>query len=76
MEVIISTKGQITVPKPLRDAWHLKTGDRLIFEEIAGVGIVLRPRVTDVTSLKGCVAYKGSPLSVDDMNHIIMSKSS
>ena len=34
MEARITVKGQITLPKALRDAMHLKTGDKVFFEPL------------------------------------------
>jgi antitoxin PrlF len=41
MHSTISEKGQVTVPKPLRDRLGIKAGDRLEFTEGQG-GLVLR----------------------------------
>ena len=35
MIVTITSKGQITIPKQLRQKFHLKTGDKLDFDEFA-----------------------------------------
>lgn len=72
MEVTLTTKGQITLPKTLRDSLHLKTGDKLIFEEQDNGAYLLKARTTDVSVLKGCVAYKGEPATLDDMDAAIV----
>ena len=72
MEVTLTTKGQITLPKALRSALHLKTGDKIIFEELEEGGYALRPKTLDVATLKGCVKYKGPAISVDDMSAAII----
>jgi antitoxin MazE len=41
----ISSKGQIAIPKEIRDALHIKAGDKFTVEIIDGT-IVLRPVVT------------------------------
>lgn len=46
MEVTLTTKGQITLPKALRDALHLKTGDKIIFEEQNNGSYLLKARTT------------------------------
>ncbi len=43
--VTISSKGQIAIPKEVRDALHIETGDRFTIE-ISGNGIILKPAVT------------------------------
>ena len=41
----ITIKGQITIPKAIRDELGLKTGDRLVFEREGGK-IVIKPTKT------------------------------
>lgn len=71
MEATLTTKGQITLPKALRDSLHLKTGDKIIFEELDNGAYLLKARTTDVGVLKGCVAYNGAPATLDDMDAAI-----
>ena len=39
----ITSKGQTTLPAPIRRALHLKTGDRILYE-IQGDSVVIRPQ--------------------------------
>ena len=71
MEATITAKGQITLPKPLRDALHLKTGDRVLFEELEGGSYALTPITTDVQALKGCVSYHGPVKTLEEMEDAI-----
>lgn len=71
MEATLTTKGQITLPKDLRDALNLKTGDKLVFEEHKGGGYLLRAKTTDVRALKGMVKYKGPSKSLTDMDRAV-----
>jgi antitoxin PrlF len=71
MESTISVKGQITLPKALRDALHLKVGDKVLFEEGSDGTYVIRPRTTDVQMLKGCVSYQGAPQTLEQMDKAI-----
>lgn len=71
MESTITTKGQITLPKALRSALHLKSGDKIIFEELEEGGFVLKPKTLDVQALKGCVSYNGASKSLEDMEQAI-----
>lgn len=41
----ISSKGQIAIPKEVRDALHIEAGDRFAVE-VSGNSIVLKPAVT------------------------------
>lgn len=71
MESTITTKGQITLPKGLRDALHLKTGDKVIFEEQEKGGFLIRPKTLDVRVLKGCFQYSGPAATLEDMQNAI-----
>ena len=67
MESTLTSKGQITLPKALRDELHLKSGDRIAFERKEDGSYVLRPRTTDVTILKGILEYTGPAKTIEDM---------
>jgi len=41
----ISSKGQIAIPKEVRDTLHIETGDRFTIE-VSGNNIVLKPAIT------------------------------
>lgn len=71
MEATITVKGQITLPKALRDAMHLKTGDRVLFEELEGGAYIITPITTDVQALKGCVSYHGPAKTLEEMETAI-----
>ena len=71
MESTLTTKGQITLPKAVRTALHLKTGDKVIFEILEDGTYILKPKTVDVRVLKGLVSYTGKRKSLDDMQHAI-----
>ena len=54
----LSSKGQVTVPKAIRERLKLKTGDRLDFV-IEGDKVVLRPGTRDLRSLRGVLHRPG-----------------
>lgn len=66
----LSSKGQIVIPKPIRDAHRWKAGTRLVVEE-SGDGILIRPaHAFPETSLEqglGCTGYRGPTISLDKM---------
>ncbi len=43
MTTTITSKGQVTVPKPIRDYLGLKAGSSVTFERLQNGGIALRP---------------------------------
>jgi len=49
----VTQKGQVTIPKQIRNALQLKTNDKVIFVR-RGDSIILKP-VKDILSLRGVV---------------------
>jgi len=74
MEATLTSKGQITLPKALRDEMHLKAGDKLVFEDNGEGSFTITPRLHDVRSLKGMVQYSGAPISVEEMNQALAQR--
>ncbi|MGA7981624.1 MAG: AbrB/MazE/SpoVT family DNA-binding domain-containing protein [Chromatiaceae bacterium] len=71
MQATVTSKGQITLPKALRDHLHLTAGDRVefILEENNVVRMV--PRTTSVTRLKGMLPRPERPVSLEEMTEAI-----
>jgi AbrB family looped-hinge helix DNA binding protein len=68
----VTSKGQITLPKAIRDRLHLDAGDRVDFVVKDDGTVILRPVTVDVRELKGLLHRKGlKPLSVEEMNAVI-----
>ena len=69
LESTITSRGQTTVPKAVREALALKAGDRVRYTiEGSAVRIVpLRP----ISRLRGIVQHKGPALSLEDMDRAI-----
>ena len=71
LTTIVSTKGQVILPKAIRDQLQWHPGTRLAVEHTAD-GVVLRPltaafaptRPEDVFS---CLPYEGRPKSIEEM---------
>ncbi len=55
MQTTITSKGQVTIPKPVRDALHLSAGDRVEFLVEPDGTIKVIPVTASVTELKGIV---------------------
>ncbi len=66
----LSAKGQVVIPKDVRDSQGWKPGLDLVVEPVSG-GVILRPRlagrVAAVSSLLGCTGYRGARRSLADM---------
>ncbi|WP_299439569.1 AbrB/MazE/SpoVT family DNA-binding domain-containing protein [uncultured Rhodospira sp.] len=71
MHATLSSKGQITVPKALRDRLRLSPGDRVAFvlDDDGSVRIV--PKPNSVRDLKGCLPRPAAPVSLEDMDRAI-----
>jgi antitoxin PrlF len=67
----VTTKGQITVPKPVREHLHLAQGDRIEF--LIGVDgkVTIMAASADVRKLKGMVAKPVKPVTIAEMNQAI-----
>jgi AbrB family looped-hinge helix DNA binding protein len=70
-ESTLTTKGQITLPKAVREALHLEVGDKVYFDVRQDGSVALVARNEPVESLFGALrhtARTGRPLSVENMN--------
>ena len=64
----ITSKGQITVPKEIREHLGVAAGDRLSFE-IGNAGeVVVHPETADVRALHGMLKHRGRPVSLQAMD--------
>lgn len=68
----VTSKGQVTIPKRIRDFLRVKTGDRIDFDIDASGKVVVRPGGTDVSALKGVLRRPGRrPVSLEAMEAAI-----
>ena len=70
----MTSKGQITIPKSIRDAFSIKPGDRIEFFVDDQGRLIVWPITQDITSIKGIVDYSGPAVSVEDMNKAIQKR--
>ena len=68
MQATITSKGQVTLPKPIRDKLHLKPGDKIEFILDDDDGLRVAPVTASITQLKGMVPAPASPLSLREMD--------
>ena len=70
----LTSKGQITIPKEVRDQLHLKTGSRLEFFVDPSGRVILQTLNSDFRSLRGMIRSKRKrPVSIEEMNQAIAS---
>ena len=67
----LTSKGQITLPKPVRDTLGLASGDRIDFVLNADGRYSVVPIKSSIKALKGCVAKPAKPVSIAAMNEAI-----
>ena len=67
MQSSITTKGQTTIPKDVRDRLNLKPGDRVNFFFHPDGSVAIRP-LKPVSALKGILKSRIGPVSIEDMN--------
>lgn len=71
MEATLTGKGQVTIPKAVRDALHLRTGDRLDFILEADGTVRVLPITGSVKRLKGILPKPARALTLDEMDDAI-----
>ena len=64
LQSIITSKGQTTIPKKIRELLNLKPNDRL-FYLIEGGTVILKPLHGDILELRGSVPTPGRPADFD-----------
>jgi antitoxin PrlF len=68
----LTSKGQITIPKGIREQIQLRTGQRVQFDVDSKGRMVLTPQVHDILSLKGIVrSRRRRAVTVREMNDAI-----
>ena len=67
MEATITSKGQVTLPKALREALNLSTGDKLCFVLSEGNEVRMIPKHLSVQKLKGIPPTPDLPVSLEEM---------
>ncbi|AWP23305.1 AbrB family transcriptional regulator [Acidiferrobacter sp. SPIII_3] len=73
----LTSKGQITIPKGIRDALRLGPGDRLDFFIQDDGRVLVQPATLKVTDLKGILYRKGArPVSVEEMRAAVIKRAS
>ena len=73
LETTLSSKGQVVIPKELRDAHQWRVGMSLIVEAVPQ-GLLIRPArkplfpPTTIEDVMGCLKYDGPALSLADID--------
>ena len=68
----LTTKGQTTIPKRIREHLHLEPGDRIEFVIESENRVIVQSATMDVTSLDGLLDRSGrKPVRTADMDRAI-----
>ena len=67
----LTSKGQLTLPKIIRDHLALKAGDRVEFLIGPDESVTVLPATHDVRELKGIIPRPEQSISIEDMNAVI-----
>lgn len=74
---VLSTKGQLILPKAIRDQRHWEAGARLTVEDTPD-GVLLKPEPvfapTTIDAVFGSLDHEGSARSIEDMDAAIMAE--
>jgi len=69
MEATLSSKGQATIPKAVRERLQIKPGDRFKFF-FHPDGVIILPRIP-IKRLKGSVPSRSRPVSIEDIDKAV-----
>lgn len=65
-ESVVTSKGQTTLPKKVRDALGLQPGDKLRYAVLKNGGVWFG-KVQPIENLKGALHYDGPPKTLEQM---------
>lgn len=67
----VTSKGQITLPKQVREGLGVESGDRVEFVELERGVYTVVAATRDIRELKGSIAKPARPVSVEDMKRAV-----
>ena len=70
----LTSRGQLVIPKPVRQHLHLQPGDSVDFVIGDDGEVVVRPAVGDVRQLKGILQKPSGPVSLEEMDRAIRTR--
>lgn len=69
--VTVTSKGQITVPREIREHLGVEPGDRLNLQIGNGGEVTLQPEAVDIRTLKGMLKRRGRRVSLRAMDEAV-----
>ncbi len=71
----MTSKGQVTIPKSIRDSLHLNSGDKIELKLLSSGEAVLRPVRKSIDDVFACLKKEGQePVSVEEMNSALKDR--
>ena len=68
-DATLTSKGQTTIPKEIRDGLGMKSGDRMTFTLMPDATVVMRLKNKSITDLAGILHKKGrKPVPVEQLS--------
>ena len=68
-ESTLTSKGQTTIPKEIRDSLAMKAGDRMTFTLMSDATVLMRVKSKSITELAGMLRKKGrKPVPVEQLS--------
>ena len=66
----LTSKGQTTIPKEIRDSLGLKAQDRLNFTLMPNGTVIMRVKNKSILDLADVIKYKGPKISIEAMRSL------
>jgi antitoxin PrlF len=72
----LSSKGQITIPKKIREFLHIQTSERLVFLPLEDGKVLITTERKSASSIFGMLKHKKKeqPVSLEQMDTVIQKK--
>jgi len=70
MTSTLTSKGQITIPLPIREEWDLRRGDKVSFS-VVSQGVLIQRMSRPVQSLRVILPKPKRKLSIEQMREVI-----
>jgi antitoxin PrlF len=71
-KAVVTSKGQVTIPKIIRDRARMDSGTQLDFQLESDGTVIIRPVTRDISEIKGIVKVKRrKPVTLKEMKKAI-----
>jgi len=70
----VTSKGQITIPKAVRDELGITEGDRVAFRVLEDGSVVVEPETVEILDLKGVLKPKRKGITLSDMDEAVRNQ--